>query len=1083
MKLIYLLILSVAAFSAEAQRVLKGSVLDQNRDPLTGVNILVKGGSNGTVSDENGAYSISIQPNEKVLVFSYTGFTTQEVSVGTSNTLDIVLVEGVQLSEMVVTALGISREKKELGYAIEEIKGEQLQRVGESDPLRAMQGKIAGVNIVGSSSQPGSATRLTIRGLKSFFGNNQALYVVDGIPFDASTNGASFQLTGGGAYSNRLADLDPNNIESINVLKGATAAALYGSRASRGVIIINTKTGSLKKGDNRLSVDVSSSINFEKIASLPNYQNTYGNGTGFIYAQANGSWGAPFPGAVPYPTIDSINHWYRGAGYTASFNRLVEAGDPRVTSKVPYRAYPDNVKDVFNTGSLRDNSVTIRGGNQNTSMAMTFSRVNHTGIFPNSDFGKTSFSLGANSKFETGLRVGGNFSFINSLQKGLQGGAIGSASTASFMARTLYLGRAWDLQGQPFEDPVTHESLFMVSRASADNPLWSSKYNGFSGDVNRYVVNVNAGYQFNKWLDLDYRIGINQYNQRDLEWFRPGSQGAGGLGSVVDLNTNFRELESTVILTAKHRFNDRWAMEARAGHNLNDRQNRAQGIKGTQMLDFNIIDVDNTVNQVSAGGDLTKQRLLGMFGELTADYNSYLFFTLAGRNDWSSTLPRANNHYFYPSASMAFVFSEALKMSDNPILNSGKIRLNWSKVGSPASPYSLKPIYLLNLGESNGLTAGIRDIDFPFGGIASSTLSNTLFDPNLKPEFTTDLEAGVDLEFFKSRAELNISLFKSTSTDQISQLALPTASGYDVLLTNFGALQTKGAEVSLKLNPISNKSFDWNITANFTKYKTIVTELREGTDELVIRPLFAGGITPVLRVGQPYGIFKGTVSARDEEGNLLIDRTNGQIINGINDEIIGDPNPDFTLGLVNNISWKGISLGTVFDWKQGGDLYSETINAMLGRGVLAFQGDREKNAVIKGVYGNPVPKDGKLEALLDESGKKIPNQTMIEVNDLWFGSTFGTNGQDEWTVFDATLFRLREVSLAYSLPASLFKKGIKGASVSITGRNLWYKAPYLPKDTNFDPETSTFGDSNYQGFEFQNLPSIKRYGASINLKF
>jgi TonB-linked SusC/RagA family outer membrane protein len=1062
-----------------AQRTISGVISDSNGDPLLGVNILVQGTNNGTVSDENGAYTISVTPENKILVFSYTGFTTQEVTIGNSNTIDVKMEEGIQLGEMVVTALGITRDKKEIGYAIEELKGEQLQRVGETDPLRAMQGKVAGVNITGSSSQPGSATRLTIRGIKSFFGNNQALYVVDGIPYDASTNGASFQLTGGGAYSNRLADLDPNNIESISILKGATAAALYGSRASRGVVVITTKTGALKKGENKLRVDLSTSVNLEEIASLPNYQNSYGTGTGFTYAQANGSWGAPFQGERPYPTIDSINHWYRGAGYAASYNRLLQAGDPRVTPKVPYRAYPNNVADVFQTGRMNDNSITISGGNQNTSMGLTFSRVDHDGIFPNASFNKTSVALGARSQFEGGLRLAANLSYVNSIQAGLQGGAIGSVSTSSFMARTLYQGRSWDLHGQPYEDPVTKESIFMIARGNADNPLWSAKYNGFKSDVNRYVVNVNAGYAIKKWLDLDYRIGVNNYTQGDLEWFRPGSRGAGGLGSVTDLTSTFKEIESTFILTAKHRFDERFALEARVGHNLNDRTFRDQGITGTQMLDFNIIDVDNTVSQVSAGGDLSKRRLLGVFGELTADYNQYLFFTLSGRQDWASTLPKDNNHYFYPSASVAFVFSEALKMSNNPILNSGKIRLNWSKVGSPANPYSLRPIYLLNLGESDNLTAGIRDIDFPFAGVASSTVSNTLFDPNLKPEFTTDLEAGVDLEFFRSRANLSVSVYRSRSTDQISNLALPTVSGFDNLLTNFGALETKGAEVSLKLTPISNKNFIWDFTTNFTRYNTIVTELREGTDELVIRPLFGGGITPVLRVGQPYGIFRGTVSARDEEGNLLIDRTNGQIINAQVDEIIGNPNPDFTVGFINNFGWKGLNLGVVFDWKQGGDMYSETVNALLGRGVLAFQADREKNAVINGVYGDPVT----LEALKDESGNKIKNQTMIEVNDLWFGATFGSNSQDEWSVFDATLFRLREISLSYQLPAGLFKKAFKSATISATGRNLWYKAPHFPQDTNFDPETSTFGDANYQGFEFQNLPSIKRYGVSLNLRF
>ncbi|MDZ4710392.1 MAG: SusC/RagA family TonB-linked outer membrane protein [Saprospiraceae bacterium] len=1074
-----LMLLMGTALIAQAQRTITGVISDQNGDPLIGVNILVAGTVNGTISDENGSYRLDIRPENKLLSFSYTGFTSREIEIGTSNTINVTLTEGVLLDEMVVTALGITREKKEIGYAIEEVRGDQIQRIGETDPLRALQGKVAGVNITGSSSQPGSATRMTIRGLKSFFGNNQALYVVDGVPFDASTNGVSFQLTGGGAYSNRLADLDPNNIESINILKGATAAALYGSRASRGVVVITTKTGTIKKGENKMKVEVSSGLNYEEIASLPTYQNKYGTGTGFTYQQANGSWGAPFRGTAPYPTIDSINHWYLGAGYGASYNRLVQAGDPRVTPKVAYQAYPDNVKDVFQRGNVKDNSITISGGNQNTNMALTFSRVDHSGIYPNSSFDKTSVSLGANSSFEGGLRLSANFAYVNSIQTGLQGGAIGSASTSSFMARTLYQGRNWNLHGQPFEDPITRGSLFMVALGQSDNPLWSAQYNGFKGDVNRFIVNANAGYALTKWLDLDYRAGLNQYTEGNLEWFRPGSRGAGGLGSVTDLTTNFRELESTLLLTAKHRFNDSWALEGRLGHNLNERTGKTQGVSGTQMLDFGIIDVDNTVSQVSAGGDYSQQRIFGVFGEVTVDFKQYVFLTLSGRNDWASTLPVKNNNYFYPSASVAFIFTEALKMINNPILNFGKLRMNWSKVGSPALPYSLKPIYLLNLGESDNLTAGIRDIDFPFAGVASSTLSNTLFDPDLKPEFTTDLEAGVDLEFLKSRVELNFSIFKSTSVDQISQLALPTVSGFDQLLTNFGALQTKGTELSLRVSPVSNKNFNWNITANFTKYRTIITELRPGTEELVIRPLFGGGITPVLRVGQPYGIFRGTVSARDEEGNLLIDRSNGQIINARDEQIIGDPNPDFTVGLVNQISWKGLTLGGVFDWKQGGDLYSETVNAMLGRGVLGFQGDRERNAMIPGVYGDPVT----LRPLKDEAGRSIRNQTMVEVNDLWFGSTFGTNSQDEWSVFDATIFRLREISLSYSLPANLFKKGIKGATISINGRNLWYKAPHFPESTNFDPETSTFGDANFQGFEYQNLPSIKRYGASINLKF
>jgi TonB-linked SusC/RagA family outer membrane protein len=1066
---------------AQSQRVIRGTLTDSNGEPIIGASVIAVGTTVGTVTDFSGAYELTVPAGATQLQFSYTGFETRLVELGPSNVIDASLTEGVVLETAVVTALGISRDKKEIGYSVETLDGADIQQKGESDVVRSLQGKVAGVNIIGSSSQPGSATRLVIRGNTSFAGNNQALYVVDGVPYDGSTylNGA-FQLTGAGAYGNRLSDLDPNNIESITILKSSTAAALYGSRASRGVVVITTKTGSTKKREG-LRVELSSGLTTEEIASLPNLQNIYGTGTGFNYATANGSWGHPFPGTKPYASIDSINHWFRQTN-PASYERFRALNDDRVTPRVPYQAYPNNVASLFGKGTMWDNSVTLSTGlGSNGSFVVTASHTDHEGIIPNSSYQRTSVSAGGRHEWSNGFSLSANLAFTNSLQKGLAGGAAGSLETSSYMGRALYQGRNWDTEGQPFEDPITLESVFFVGRGNADHPNWSAKYNGFTSDVSRTIVNLSSGYKVRNLFDIDYRIGMNSYSTDDLDWFRPGSRGANGLGEITQGFNHYEEIESTLMLSRSHRFNEAFALQARVGHNMNQQTVNSQAFIGRQMLDFNIIDIDNTISQVTNGGVYNRERIMGVFGELTFDFNSYAFLSVTGRNDWTSTLPVESRSYFYPSASLAVIFTEALKMDPNGFLNFGKVLVNYSKVGKSPSAYLLDPIYYINLGEPDNLTAGLRDIDFPFGGNAGLTLENTIKDPELNPEFTTTLEAGLELGFLDNRVTFESAIYQTESKDQLSLLSLPSATGYDAFFTNFGKMTSTGVEITLGITPVKTRDFDWTVSGNFSKYKTTIDELFGDVTEIELRPLFGGQIAPVLRIGEEYGVFRGRVSARDANGNLLIDPNNGQIINSDQEAIIGNPNPDFMLGIVNSFTWKNFNLSAVLDWRQGGDLYSETVNSYLGRGVLASQGEnRELGAVIPGVYGDPET----LMPILDENGNTIQNQTMVELNDLYFGTTFGSNAQDEWLVFDATVIRLREISFGYTVPAKLLANApVKGVSINFVGRNLWYYAPHFPEDANFDPETNTFGDVNYQGFEFQNLPSIRRYGVTLKLTF
>lgn len=1072
----FMLLFTIVSSSWAQDRTVSGKVTDDTGESIPGVNVILKGTTTGTTTDIDGNYKLSVPADGGTLVFSFIGMATQEVEIGARSVIDLgMAADATELSEVVVTAVGIAREKKALGYGVENVAGDEVQQRSEADLLRTLQGKVAGVNIGGSSSAPGSSTRITIRGNSSLLGNNQPLFVVDGIPVANQSirasdpnglNNNNDQLTGGGATGSLISSLDQNNIESITVLKGAAAAALYGSRAANGVIVITTKTGNSKVGKGGLEVGFSTSYSIEKVANLPDYQNTYGTGTNFAFSQVNGSWGAPFVGTRNYATTTEIPHWYDGV---VGFEDLWG-------TTVPYQAYPDNVENFFETGKLRENSISIRGGNETSTLSVVLSNTKHDGIVPESSFERTSISVGGNSELANGLIIGANLQYTKTNQHSFQGGANNAIGNGSAFARTLYLGRNWDLHGQPFQNPLNNSSQFFVGAAQADNPLWSVRHAGVDALVNRIFANVSIGYDITDWLNVSYKIGVNQFNQESTDYFRPGSRGAGGSGQVTQLFSTFEEVESNFIVTVSKDITEDIGFVGLVGHNLNQRTSDAQGIQGTGFIDFNIIDPDNTTAQIAFGGQFNRRRLFGAYADLSFDYKDWLFLGLTGRNDWTSTLPSSNRSFFYSSVNTAFVLTDALDISSN-VLSFAKVRASWAKVGAATQAYQITPIFLLN---GNGLTAA-GSTAMPFNGTAGATLSNIARDPNLKPENTIEKEVGLELRLLNSRINLDVALYDRRTTDQIVGIQIPRESGFSSNFTNIGEVSNKGVEISLGITPIKlNNGFQWDIFGTFTHNKNEIVSLVDGVDELVLLNTFAGSVQSVHQVGQEYGLLKGSTSARDDEGNLLIDPSNGQLISALAPEIIGNPNPDFIVGLTNTFSWKGISLSAVIDWRQGGDMYSVTNLSLLGRGVTTDTEDREINVVIPGVYGDP----NTGEPLRNEAGEKTANTTMVEINTLYFGNTFGINGQDEWNVWDATVIRLREVALSYQFPASLLEKTPFGsARLSITGRNLWYNAPNFPPGSNFDPEVSTFGASNAQGLEFTSSPSVRRFGFNLNVTF
>jgi TonB-linked SusC/RagA family outer membrane protein len=1078
------ILLFLAGSSAMAQnRTITGTVTAKDDGlPLPGVSVKIQNSTGGTTTSGEGKYALSIPAGEVTLAFSYLGYLTEVKAVGQSNVLNVVLSPDDRiLSEVVVTTFGIERKTKAIGYTASTLTNAQLAQKSEPDPLRALTGKVAGVNIVASNGVPGSATNITIRGNTSFLGNNKPLMVVDGIPFNNSSDqsGAS-TLVNNNAVSNRAVDLDPNNIESIVVIKSAAAAALYGSRAANGVILVTTKTG--KAGGNKKGFEVSllSSYAFENVSSLPDYQNNYGTGSELNYSNANGSWGPAFNSPSIYPqgngvTNGTIPHWYAGNPALPQFPAPSPSNPGG--ARAPYQAYPNNVKDFFQTGSVFENQIQMSSGGEKGNFTVSASKSKNDGIIDFSDFVRSTINVGGNMKLNDKLTVMGTLSYVESKQDGLILGAQNGVGQASAFARTLYMGRNWnlsDFNSMPFQNPVTLGQLFPV--AGVDNPYWSIRNNTYKSDVNRVYGNVGAGYEVNSWLSLNYKIGLNQFTDSRIRTIRRGSVGASGIGEVMNDEIYNQEIESTFLATVTKQIIPDLGFRGILGHNVNQQTRKRQSVVGSNMVVFDIDDIDNTASVLPNGGTYSQKRLIGAFADLQFDYKSFLFLNLTGRNDWSSTLPKSARSFFYSGVNASFVFSELIR-DKTPWLSYGKVRANWAKVGNDAQPYQLIPTYTVNPVLGNNAS----NLTFPFLGASAGTAGNTLTDPNLTPEFTTEKEIGLELRFLNDRIGIDATYYDKKSTNQIALVTVASSSGFTGKITNFGEMRNKGFELGLDLNPFKKADgFNWNIYGVFSANRNEVVSLTEGLNEISVVPGF-GDPAIVLRPGRPYGIMTGNKTVKDSEGNFLINRITGLMIKQPNQEI-GDPNPKFITGLTNTFSYKGLSLSVLVDYRHGGDLYSGTVGQLLGRGVTTDTEDRLTPKIIKGYYGDATS----FQPILDGNGNKIPNQVQTTTNDLYF-NTNGLTGQTDLLIFDASVFRLREISLGYSIPKKwLGKSPLSALFVSLTARNLYFYAPNFPKGTNFDPETSTYGAAdtrNISGIEYTNAPSTKRFGLNLKATF
>ncbi|MDN5205192.1 SusC/RagA family TonB-linked outer membrane protein [Fulvivirgaceae bacterium BMA10] len=1039
-------------------RTVSGRVTDaSDQSSLPGVNVVIKGTTIGSITDIDGNYSINIPSSGGVLVFTSIGFLTQEIEVGTQSIINVEMQLDVQrLQEVVITAIGIERERKALGFAVTNLSGDNVQQKAESDVIRTLSGKIPGVNITGSNGAPGSSTNINIRGNSSILGTNQPLFVVDGIPFDNTSIRTQNTLVSGAPYSNRALDIDPNDIESISVLKGIAASNLYGSRAANGVVLITTKSGSgaTPKG---LEISYKTSYTIEEVAGIPEYQNrfgqggTTGGGSGIFSNAFFGSWG---PGLND---IDEVTDWQG--------------------NRVPFTTVPGNVEDFFETGNAIENSISVVSGSESVNINVTATHTKTDGFIPNSEYEKTNIKVGANTRLSNGLYVGGSLSWIDSDQQGAPTGG-GGVVRSGFSTQLWYLPRSYDPYQYPY---LTEDNQDNHYRTGEDHPLFSAFENPYTSNLTRTFANVSLGYDISEALSINYKIGFDTYTQNNKQVFAPSSQFA-STGNITTDDYRFRSVESNLILTYQKDINEDFNIKVTGGHNISQRAGNRQIISGTGITVFGIDDIINAQNIVTIQPAVPafKRRLAGIFGDVNVGFRDYVFLNVSARQDWSSTLPIGDNGFFYPAASASFIFTEVFDIKPG-ILSFGKIRIGYGRGGNDAPVYSTQRILFQS--NSNG-TQSLDNLVFPFNNQPGLTVQDAIGNSNLTPEFTTELEVGTELNFLNGRLNLDLSYFNRKTTDQIFSVNRSPSSGFFSQIVNAGEVKNEGWEVGLNVTPVQlNNGLTWNVNASFSKIDNEVVKLIEGVERIAV-PGSGSNFTTLGTFavpGQPYGVIQGSAVARDAQGNRLVDPTTGYYITDPdNTRIIGDPNPDFLLGVINTVSYKGITLSALIDWKEGGDLFSSTLAALRGRGTLeqtAVGNVRQQSFLLPGVLGDP---NNPGTALTDDAGSVIPNNIHIDANDYFWRTA--DNAAAEFSVYDATVIRLREVSLGYSLPESLLENiFISQAHIQLVGRNLWFNAPNMPD--GYDPETNGRGSGNGQGMEFAYVPNAKRYGISVKVTF
>lgn len=1017
---------------------LSGTVTDDSGELLIGATVQAKGTLIGTITDVNGNFEISAPDEVTTLVISYIGYRTQEVSIGTQTIINITMSsDGALLDEVVVSALGISREKKSLGYAVSEVDGSDLSRVKESNVASSLAGRVAGVVVNKNTSGPGGATRIIIRGNNSLSGNNEPLYVVDGVPIDnsnlAGSGPSEFQVPD---FGNGISDINADDIESMTILKGPNAAALYGSRASNGVVLITTKRGALGKG---LGVSISSSTTFEDPFVLPKYQNEYGRGSQGNFAQINPSDDLKTQVAA----VTSNRSW--GPKYDGS-SQLEYNGEQR-----PYSAQPDNVKDFFETGSSLINTISLSGGSEKSSVRFSYTKSDLKGILPNSKVSRHNVNLRGYTELSDKLTLDSKMTYFRQgvKNRGIQGGE-GVAGFVMNMVRNIDTKDL--LVYQNSTNPINPEDPYRVIGPSdpGANPYWMLNENSNGDTRNRISGFAKLNYEFTDWLSAFVRAGTDNISQ-DLENIVANGNHFFSSGRIEFRNTTRSENNFDFLLMGNKQLSDKIGLTANAGGNARHSTFIESRINGR---DFKIpgryfLDNADGSSITAFQSDLIEKKVNSVYGSTSLSYDNMVYLDLTARNDWSSALSAENRSYFYSSASASLLLDRLFKMDDSKF-DLLKLRFSTAKVGNDTEAQQIVNLFSV---AGNGYLGNIQ-INRP----------NIRFSNSLRPEDITTSEIGLEFKMLQNRIYGDFSYYNIKTKDLIFDVPVDPGTGYSFFRENIGEITNNGFEFLIGGRPIVTQDFSWGTSLNFSKNTNKLVSLIEGQDNFTLSTSNGGIVDVRAQVDDGFGDIYATTWLRNDDGQLLL-TAEGRPQATSEREKFGNFQPDLTGGFTNVFSYKNFSLNTLIDFRFGGEVFAATETSLDATGAsertLQY---REEGVVVDGV-------------IEQEDGTFVQNTTNISAQDYW-GAV--SNIGSEY-VYDQTNIRLREVGLSYSLPRDvLTKAGISSATISVIGRNLLF---FHKKVDNFDPESSYATGNFGQGVLWFQLPTTRSIGFSLNLNF
>ena len=1023
--------------------------------PLPGVSVVITGTTTGVQTDVDGRFTLNAKKGD-VLRVSFISFTAQEVPVtDNASNLKIVLEEATNsLNEVVVTALNISKDKKSLGYAVQGLKAKDIAEAKETNFVNALAGKIAGVQVTNSQGDMGSS-RIVIRGETSIAGNNQPLFVVDGTIVD---NSQFLGTNGSRDFANAISDLNSEDIESISVLKGPNAAALYGYRAAAGVILIKTKTG---KGTKGLGVSINSNTTFSSIQTLPKYQNEYGQGSNGRFSYVDGKGGG---------VNDGVDESWGPALNGALIPQFYSNG-----VAVPFVAHPNNVRDFFRTGSTLNNGVALSGSGDKFDYRLSYNNLHQNGVVPNTEQGRNSFLLNTSFRPTSKLTITTIANYIKD-DAGNLPGAYGKRATSTMLQFTWF-GRQVDInQLKNYRDANGNNINWNNNYYS--NPYFLAYENTVSQNKNRLIGSIELNYKIIDGLSANFRTGTDTYTDRRKIKVAYGTNGT-PFGSYEEDAYNVNETNTEGRLQYTKKLNKDFSLDVFGGGNINSILNEENDQVAPKLAVAGLYTLSNSRDPLVSSNYYGKLETYSLFGSAQIGFRNYAFLNLTGRNDWSSTLPAANLSYFYPSVNGSLVISEALDLKSD-FLTYAKLRGGWSKVGKATTPYQLINTY--------NFTA-------PFGANPQQNAASIDLNAELKPETTTSGEAGFELGFLKDRVHLDLSVYNTNSINQILNVDVSPTTGYSQKLINGGKINNKGLEVQLGITPVKTASFSWEITTNYSLNRSKVLSL-DAEGRLQSYVLGVNRTVQVLAaINQPYGTLFGNAYLRNSAGQIIIGDNGTPVINPTK-QYLGKFTPKWLGSINNSFYYKGINLSFLVDARVGGSIYSNTNRTGTYTGVLAstLPGRGAANGGLSYYY--PV-NNGSATAVQISNGAAAPKGETVYQDGMVFNGVKadgtantkilpaqlyykGFTNVDEAFVYDASYVKLREVKLGYTLPSRWIKGlGFQGATFSVVGRNLWIIHKNVP---NIDPETA-FSTGNAQGLEDLTLPTVRNIGFNINLKF